>query len=51
MSSRILAEWSAHELTEDEWRQFVAHGLSDELADEQEDIYTEGDGEPTHERS
>ena len=32
-------EWPAPDLTEDEWRQFVAHGLRDELADPREDTY------------
>jgi hypothetical protein len=39
-------EWPADELTDDEWRRFVFHGLRNELADEREDIYTEEDGEP-----
>jgi hypothetical protein len=41
-------EWSSEELTEDEWMQFVAHSLRDELNDPREDIYTEQDGEPPH---
>ncbi len=41
-------EWSDEELTEDEWRQLVAHSLRDELADPREDVYTEEDGEPPH---
>ena len=41
-------EWSSEELTQDEWMQFVAHGLRDELNDPREDIYTEQDGEPPH---
>ena len=32
-------EWFAGEVTEDEWRQFVAHGLRSELNDSREDIY------------
>ena len=39
-------EWSADEMTEEEWRQFVAWGLRDELNDPREDIYTLEDGEP-----
>jgi hypothetical protein len=39
-------DWSTEELTEDEWRLFVAYGLRDELADPREDIYTLEDGEP-----
>jgi hypothetical protein len=35
------ADWSAEELTEDEWRQFVAHGLRDELRDSREDVYSD----------
>jgi hypothetical protein len=41
-------DWSAEELTEEEWRQFVAHGLRDELKDAREDIYSESDGEPSN---
>ncbi len=41
-------EWSADELTADEWRQWVAYGLRDELADSREDVYTEEAGEPSH---
>jgi hypothetical protein len=41
-------DWSAEEMTEDEWRQFVAYGLRDELNDPREDIYSEEDGEPAH---
>jgi hypothetical protein len=41
-------DWSADELTEDEWRQFVAYCLRDELNDPREDIYSEQDGEPAH---
>ena len=43
-------EWPAADLTEDEWRQFVAHGLREQLADTREDIYTPEDGVPTHEQ-
>jgi hypothetical protein len=39
-------DWSADELTEDEWRQFVAHSLTDELSDPRDDIYTLEDGVP-----
>ena len=42
-------EWPAPDVTEDEWRQFVAQGLRDELADPREDIYTLEDGVPSHE--
>jgi hypothetical protein len=42
------SDWSAEELTEDEWRQLVAYGLRDELNDPREDIYSESDGEPLH---
>lgn len=43
-----LAEtaWSAEELSDQQWRQFIAHSLQNELADPREDIYTEADGEP-----
>jgi hypothetical protein len=34
------------EMTEDEWAEFVAWGLRDELNDPREDIYTLEDGEP-----
>lgn len=36
------------DLTDDEWRQFIAHTLKDELNDPREDIYTLEDGEPSH---
>jgi len=39
-------DWSAPELTDDEWRQLIAHSLQEELADPREDIYTPEDGEP-----
>lgn len=39
-------EYSTEELTDEEWRQFIAHTLRNELADPREDIYTEADGEP-----
>ncbi len=39
-------EWSAEELTEDEWRQVVAYGLRDELNDPRDDIYALEDGQP-----
>lgn len=32
-------EWADDELTEEEWRQFVAHSLADELEDPRQDIY------------
>lgn len=35
-------DWTTEELTDEEWRQFIAHSLRDELADPREDIYTEG---------
>lgn len=38
-------DWSG-EVTDEDWRMFVAHGLRNELADEREDIYTFDDGEP-----
>jgi uncharacterized protein len=37
-------DWSG-EVTDEDWRQFVAHGLRAELADEREDIYTLEDGD------
>ena len=43
------ADWATDELSEEEWRLFTAHGLSAELADAREDIYTLDDGEPLHE--
>ena len=42
-------EWPAPDLTEDEWRQVVAHSLRRELEDPREDIYTAEDGEPVDE--
>ncbi len=39
-------EWPAPDLTEEEWRRYVAYTLKDELADPRQDIYTEEDGEP-----
>jgi hypothetical protein len=42
-------EWPAPDLTEDEWRQFVAHSLRQELEDPREDIYTPEDGESADE--
>ena len=41
-------EWPAPDLTEEEWRQFVAHGLRRELEDPREDIYGTDDGVPQH---
>jgi hypothetical protein len=38
-------DWSTEELTEEEWKLFVAYGLRDELADPREDIYTLEDGD------
>ena len=43
------AEWTAADVTEEEWRLFAARGLAAELADPREDIYTLDDGEPLHE--
>lgn len=43
------AEWTADDVTDEEWRLFAAQGLADELADPREDIYTLEDGEPLHE--
>ena len=43
------AEWTADDVTDDEWRLFAAEGLAAELADPREDIYTLADGEPLHE--
>ena len=43
-------EWPTADMTEDEWRQFVAHGLRRELEDPGEDIYTPEDGVPEHEQ-
>lgn len=43
-------EWPAPDLTEDEWRQFVAHGLRNELQDPREDIYKPEDGDPVDEQ-
>ena len=33
-------EWPAPDVTQDEWQQFVAHGLRMELTDPREDIYS-----------
>lgn len=41
-------DWSAEELTDEEWRQFIAHTLEGELLDPREDLYTEADGEPVN---
>jgi hypothetical protein len=41
-------EWTDEELSEEEWRQLVAHGLRNELNDPREDIYGPGDGEPVN---
>ncbi len=38
--------WDANELSNDEWRMFVAQGMKSELSDPREDIYTERNGEP-----
>jgi hypothetical protein len=43
------AEWTAEDVTEEDWRLFAVQGLADELADPREDIYTLEDGEPLHE--
>ena len=43
-------EWPAPDLTEDEWRQFIAYTLHDELADTRQDIYTLEDGVPENEQ-
>lgn len=40
-------EWPTDDATETDWRHFVARGLSQELADPREDIYTLEDGEPS----
>jgi hypothetical protein len=37
-------EWPAPDLTEDEWRQFIAYNLRRELEDPREDIYSQDDG-------
>jgi hypothetical protein len=43
-------EWPLPDVTEDEWRQFVANGLRTELEDPREDIYSLEDGEPVDEK-
>lgn len=50
MSPDEDCEWSAEELTEEEWSLFIAYCLRDELADPREDIYTLEDGTPSHEQ-
>jgi hypothetical protein len=42
-------DWSADELSEDEWRQLVVHSLAAELNDPREDICTLEDGTPIDE--
>lgn len=42
--------WAPDELSTDEWSLFVAQGLSVELADPREDIYSLADGETIAER-
>lgn len=42
-------DWSADELSEDEWRELVVHSLTAELNDSREDIYTLEDGTPVDE--
>ena len=39
-------EYDDGELVEDEWRDFVARSMEDELADSRQDIYTIEDGLP-----
>ena len=39
-------QWPAPDVTQEEWMQFVAQGLRDELADPREDVYSEATGEP-----
>jgi hypothetical protein len=43
-------EWPTDDVTEDEWRLFVAQGLRNELEDPREDIYTQEDGVPSDEQ-
>ena len=45
----MTTDWNADQLSTDEWRRSRRQGLSDELADSREDIYTLADGEPIHE--
>jgi hypothetical protein len=42
-------QWPTPDLTEDEWREFVAHGLRQELGDPREDLYGGEDGAPANE--
>ena len=49
LNRAIESEWSADEISDDEWRLFVARGLESELADPRQDIYTLTDGEPLNE--
>jgi hypothetical protein len=44
-ASAAEVDWDADELSEEEWRQFVAHSMRDELNDAREDIYTSEEGE------
>jgi hypothetical protein len=39
-------DWSAEELSDDDWRAVIAHSLEKELNDPREDLYTLEDGEP-----
>lgn len=48
MSPDDDCEWSAEELTEEEWHLFIAYCFRDELADPREDVYTLEDGIPSH---
>jgi hypothetical protein len=41
-------EYDDSSLTDEEWACFVAGGLSDELTDPREDIYSLDDGEPIY---
>ena len=41
-------QWCDEDLTDDEWRQFVAYLWSDSLNDPREDIYTLEDGQPVY---
>ena len=42
-------EYDDGDLTHEEWMQFIAYCLRDELNDPREDIYTLEDGKPSHE--
>jgi hypothetical protein len=43
-------EWPTDDVTEEDWRLFVAQGLRNELNDPREDIYTLEDGVPENEQ-